>query len=173
MSTLTGSTKIAIDLTNVYGDAVTTRLDNPDTKLAKEYATKWTVGNCDTLYTEEIALTGAAVNRDLYGSLTDAGGNTINLATVRELIILNQATTSGYDLEVSGNFVTGALMADWVDDALKLLCEPGLSDTEPGVLHFKSAIDGFTVTDTTQERITLDPGANTFDVLLIIVGKTA
>jgi hypothetical protein len=56
------------------------------------------------------------------------------------------------------------LLADWVDDALKITIGPG------GVYHVRDPIDGYTVTNTTAERITLDPGANTFDVDLIILG---
>lgn len=170
MTTISGTSKLVYDLSNT--DAAD--IGQPSDPIGITRQATWTTSNADRIYRETISLNGAVVNRDLFGSLTDAFGNTVNFATVRELTILNRSVVAGESLLVYGNFVTGALLSGVVDDAVKLIVGPGQTVNgvvEPGRLHFTNHVDGFTVTDTTQERITLDPGAKTFDVELIIIGK--
>ncbi len=162
--TLTGTTRVNVGLVYSATEFLTVAQAAPSIERAQAWTSGTGSNQANRYYEETIALAGSAVNRDLFGSLVDQFGNTLSLATVKEIFILNKSTVSGETLEISGNFVTGVLWADWVDDAAKITIGPG------GFEHKRNPIDGYAVTNTTAERITLDPGANTFDVDLIILG---
>jgi len=157
-----GSSQVTISGT--YKD--TSRdLTIPTTPIALPYADTWAAGSTYRFYEDTITLVAnTPQNFDLYGSLVDMYGDTLSFALIAGLFIKNKSTTSGEDLEISGNFVTGSLLADWVDDAVKLLVEPG------GLFLRTSPTDGYAVTDTTKERITLDPLTNGFTVDMVIWG---
>jgi hypothetical protein len=161
---LTGKTRVNLDLTYSATEFLTVAQAVPSIEKAQTWTSGTGSNQANRYYEETISLAAAAVNRDLYGSLVDQFGNTLSLAKVKELLIVNKSATATETLEISGNFVTGVLWADWVDDAAKITLGPG------GVFHVRDPIDGYAVTNTSAERITLDPGANTFDVDLIILG---
>lgn len=162
--TLVGTTRVNIGLT--YSDAID--LSTTQAAISQEVAQSWTSGTgsnqANREYDDTLALAAATQSLDLYGGLTDRFGNTLNFVDIREIIIVNKSTVSGETLEISGNFVTGVLWADWVDDAAKITIGP------TGIYHVKNAIDGYTVTNDSADTITLDPAANTFNVDVYILG---
>lgn len=90
-------------------------------------------------------------------AIADVWGDTISLAKVRLLIIEHLTLTSGYDLTLSG---------DWVSsNGIQTTVTPG------GVLQVISPVDGVPVTSDTADTLTLDPGANTISVNVIILGN--
>ncbi len=160
MGTMTGTTRVVADLTykDTAGNIATATLP-----VGYSDSESWTAPT--RLYQARltfVAATPQTITLD-NASLSDVFGDTFNLATLTEIILVNRATTDGYDLEVSGNFVTAQLLVDWENDAVKIPVRAGgrLVMTDP---------NGFTVTHTTAEVITLDPGANAFDVDLILHG---
>ncbi len=161
---LTGTTDVKLNLTYSSTEFLSVAQTVPSISKSRAWTSGTGTNQANRYYEETIELAGAVVNRDLYGSLTDKFGNTLSLAKVKEILIHNKSTTSGETLEISGNFVTGVLWADWVDDAAKETIGPN------GIFYRRNPIDGYAVTNTTAERITLDPGANSFDVDLIILG---
>lgn len=150
-----GKTTCAIDLT--YKDSGD--ISNVEQPLAVTYDQSWTTSTAGKVYAERISLTGASVNRDLYGSLTDRFGNTISAATVRALWIINRATTAGYDLTVTGSFMQHSVIG----------ATGSLTVRAGGKAIFEAPLDGYAVVATDDDVITLDPGANTFDVDLIVI----
>lgn len=134
-------------------------------KLNPAYSRRWTNGTgnyqFNRWYEEVIALAAAPVNRDLFGTITDIFGNTLSLATVKILHIHHQGIVAGEPLIVSGNFITSSVLAGTT---------PTKTTGAAGVWHEENPIDGFTVTATSADIITLDPGAKTFNVLLFIGG---
>ncbi|KKN19682.1 hypothetical protein LCGC14_0943260 [marine sediment metagenome] len=121
----------------------------------------WTSGNANRFYEETITLAATSVNRDLFGSLTDIYGNTISLVTLRALLIVNKSTTATDVLTVSGNFIATVLLSG-TTPTLKL--GPG------GILYVTNDTDGYVVTATTADVITIDSGADTFDVDFVFIG---
>ncbi len=161
---LTGLTRVNMNLVYSATEFLTVAQAVPSIEKPQAWTSGTGNNQVNRYYEETIEDLNGSVNRDLFGSLVDQFGNTLSLATVKELFILNKSTVSGETLEISGNFVTGVLWADWVDDAAKITIGPG------GIYHVRNPIDGYTVTNATAERITLDAAANTFDVDLIILG---
>lgn len=166
--TLTGTTRINIGLN--YADSAD--LATTQAPISQEIKQAWTSGTGDNQanreYDDTLTLAAGPTTLDLYGGLTDRFGNTLNFVTIREIIIVNKSTASTAEpLEISGDFITGAVMADWVDDAVKISIGRG------GVFHVKDPSDGWAVTSGSVEDITLDPGAKTFDVDVYILGTEA
>ncbi len=164
--TLVGTTRINIGLT--YADSAD--LSTTQAPISQEIKQAWTSGSgsnqANREYDDTLTLAVSTPQTlDLYGGLTDRFGNTLNFVTIREIIIVNKSTAlTAEPLEISGDFITGAVMADWVDDAVKISIGRG------GVFHVKDPSDGWAVTSGSVEDITLDPAAKTFDVDIYILG---
>lgn len=166
-SVFSGSSKVIVG--GKYRDS-TRDLTTPSTPIALEWPDTWVSGTALLIYEDTLALAAAAQNRDLYGSLTDMHGNTMNFAKIRGIMVRNKSETAGEVLHVSGNFFTGALLTGWADDAVKLIVHP-LGTLFISAANVGTATDSYDVDDTTKERITFDPGANTFDVDFVIWGS--
>lgn len=106
-----------------------------------------------------VLLNAAAVHYDMFGALTDAFGQSVNLTKIREIIVRNLSRLESDVLTMSGNLF-GAFGADIAGKTLK----------GGEVWHESSPYIGFTVTNTTQERLTLDPGAGSFAVAVFVLG---
>lgn len=159
---LSGSVDLAYDLQykNTTGE-----ISDAIAAISPQKPQAWTSGtgsNQHNRYFEEIiSLAASAVNRDLFGSLTDIYGNTLSFVDIRSILIHNKSSVAGEVLTIDGNFIERIVLSG-TTPTLKL--DPG------GVLYLTNPIDGYSVTNTTDERITLDPGAKTFAVDLIVTG---
>lgn len=100
-------------------------------------------------------------HKDLYGTLLNGFNETVNFATIKVLYVYNKATTSGYDVILSGTFLDLNVLGG-ADSTIIL--GPG------GVCLLTSPVDGFTVTDTTGERLTFNPGANNIACDVVLAG---
>lgn len=142
-------------------------LTSPSVPVAIEASHDWAAGSAFRLYDNTLSLAAASFVLDLYGAVTDLYGNTLNFALIKAIYVKNKATTTAYDLHLSGTIFTGSLLTGWVDDAAKLIIEPG------GVFYLTSPTDGYAVTAGTKDSLIFDPGANTFDVDVVIWGTVA
>lgn len=162
------STATALDITvgtNVtgsYGKLLSTWFNTATVPATLGASTTYTYGTSAgqaNFYAEATASISGGSSIDLYGGLSDAFGQTGNLTVVRELIVVNTSTTAGQNLVLTGNFITAAL-----GTVTNIAVQPG------GCVRFSSPTDGYTVTTSTQDTITLTPSSGTLIYKLAVVG---
>lgn len=115
---------------------------------------------CNMHVDDRRSLTATSENIDLQATLSDAFGDTIVFTAIKEITIRNLSTVSGENLTVSGNFMGAVLGAT----THTITVPPG------GEWHASSPIDGFTVTNTTQDTLTVDSGSDNISYDLVIDG---
>lgn len=114
----------------------------------------------DVIIFKRASATASADTYDLTGGLTDIYGNAVTLAKIREIWIHNLSSTSGQLLTIGG-LIMAALLGGTTETAI----------VHPGGDWMQAApVDGYTVTGTTQDTLTVDPGANTISYDLRILG---
>lgn len=115
-------------------------------------------------YAQRLSMAGAAQTLDVYGSLTDGQGATLNFATIRAIYIKNRSAVAGEILSIgaAASNPLGGFLADAASD--KLVLRPG------GSVLLMAPTDGYTVTNSSADQLKLDPGIKTFDVDVIIIG---
>ena len=109
--------------------------------------------------TAELAAT--SVSFDLAGGEADEYGNTLTFTNVKVLTIKNTNTTTAKDLTISGTFMDNDLLGG---GSSTVVLGPG------GIFSVSSPVDGFTVTNTTGDVLTLNAGANTITYEISILG---
>lgn len=107
-----------------------------------------------------ILFAGAAQNYDLFGALTDAFNQTINLITLKEILIVNLSTNTAHSLSVGGNFLNAIGSGSQGPVVLAAGDDFGLS----------SPVNGYPITNTTAERVTLNPSAHQFMAAMAFLG---
>lgn len=122
----------------------------------------------DTLYAKQLTLTGATQTIDLT-SLTDPAGNSINFARVRELIVVNTATTAGYDVKVEAGASNGWAVLPPSSAPVYTRYSGTLRISDP----VSTGGSNGNVVSGTSKTITFDPGANTIVINVLIVGGSA
>jgi hypothetical protein len=120
-------------------------------------------GQGDRVYSDVLELAGANQSLDLSGSLTSKlNGATVSFAKIKGIYIRHRGTTSGQDLTVSG---TGLVFLGGTSPTITL---------KAGHLFvLGGSTEGYTVTNSSADTLTFAPGANTFDVEVIIWGTSA
>ena len=157
-----GTTAVRLDGTyNDSGD-VTGAIQ----KLNPAKLKTWTNGNgsnqFNRYFDQKVTLAvSTPQSRDLYGSLSDRYGNTLNFVKVKFLWIENLGTVAGEVLTIDGTFIERIILSG-TTPTYKL--GPG------GIWYTESPVDGWAVTAGTDDVITLDPSAKDFDVRIIIGG---
>lgn len=101
------------------------------------------------------------VTLDLTSDLADLYGNTVALAKIRGIWFTNESTTSTELITLGGNVMAAFCGVN----TYTVIVHPG-----PGHWIQEAPIDGYTITDTTQDQFTIDPGANTIAYTLRILG---
>lgn len=101
------------------------------------------------------------VTIDLTSDLADLYGNTVALAKVRGIWLTNESTTSGELLTLGGNVMAAFCGVN----TYTVIVHPG-----PGHWIQEAPVDGYTITNTTQDQFTINPGANTIAYTLRILG---
>lgn len=105
---------------------------------------------------------GANQSLDLYGTLVDGFGNTVNFAKIYAIAVSNRNTNTGNNIEV-GNSNFSAWLGTATD---KVKVGP------KGSLVLSSPVDGYTVTNTTGDTFKINnPGASAIDVVVFLLGK--
>ena len=105
------------------------------------------------------SLAATSENLDLQATLANAFGDNPVFTKIRAILFHNRETTSGYDLTLTGNF-----MQRFAGGTPQHTVPPG------GVYLITSPIDGWTVTNTTYDTITVNSGANTVAYDVVILG---
>lgn len=135
----------------------------------------------DLLHVKTYALAGATQTIDLT-SLVDLSGATVNMARVRAILAVNLATTSGYNaiLDTTGS---NGFKGFGGASGSKRTVYASLGNTSTGstaVWNYDLCLDAYSVgagigavTSGTSKNVVLDPGANTFNVWMFILGCSA
>jgi len=150
----------------ISGTFADTSLDHtePTARIGKKLSQTWTSGTganqANQWFADRRTVTAASENLDMFGGLTDALGVTINFATIREIVILNRSTTTAEILTISGTALTNILGGT----------SPTVKIGPGGKWVQGSPIDGFTITDTSADVLTIDPGAATITYDIFIIG---
>ena len=132
------------------------------------YANGTASNQVDTLYAAKVTLAGAPTTINLT-TLTDPAGNTANFARVREFIVYNPASTAGYDVKVEAGATNGwsALPPSTSPLTCRYLGTVRISDPT------STGTGNGNVVTSTSNTITLDPGANTVTIYILIAGGSA
>lgn len=143
----------------------TTTMTHTWAKLA-EYLTGTGSNQADLVYSDTLSLAASASTVDLAGSIASVlTGDTQTYVEITGFAILNKSTTSTENLTVGAGSNPWITWLNATGDAV--VVGPG------GVLVWTSPIDGAAVTAGTGDILTLDPGSDSFDVDLIIWGRSA
>jgi hypothetical protein len=132
------------------------------------YANGTASNQVDTLYAKTITLASTTQTLDLT-SLTDPAGNSINFARVREFIVVNNATTAGYDLKVEAGASNGVIFLPPAANNLYARYSGSLRISDP----VSTGSGNGNVVGSTTKTITFDSGSNTITFYVLIVGGSA
>jgi len=154
------TTNVEIEINTQYRDAqpVNELRDDLDWELTdQETPTKLYDGLGDTSanrqWHDQIGLSSGnsyTHSIDVAGGITDGFGNTLTLSNLKEVLVYNEAVSTGFGVSVGG------LASGWVGPE--------------GAMHIHDPHDGITVTAGTDDTITLDSGSNEVHVDVIIIG---
>ncbi len=165
VDTLSGNLTVNIDTTS----GISTDLGNTTRRIqgAEDIPLQFGVGDnqADEHFAETISLVGALQDIDLFGTKENAFGQTINMETIVAISIQNKSTVTGEDLIIGGAVANEFL--DWVGaTGDKIIVHAG------GTLFIASPLEAY-LAGAAASDIRLDPGANTFNVDLIVYGRTS
>lgn len=149
--------KLATDGLNVG----TQRCTFPTPKMIE--FTYGTGTNQINFYGEKIlALAGGTQSIDFVsGAFADPYGQTAVLTKLKILFVHNKASTAGHILTLQGNHITGGTYGTQTTQTLG-----------PGEFRFVclDPIDGKTITNAANDTLTFNPGANTYNVDVVVGG---
>lgn len=153
--TLTGSYTNTLDLTSPREAIGFTVPDG-----GQKYTNGTGANQANAFFADKRTVTGASETIDLTADLSDAFGTTLVFTKIKELIIYNTNTATGKVLDITGNALTDIISS----------ASPKITIGPSGVARFVSPVDGFTITNTTQDQLTIDPSTDTITYWLIIIG---
>lgn len=174
LDTLLGSLGIALGINGTVSRDFSQSLRyplsiNPNYELTTGTASTFTAGtnnigatgvNVNQMAHDQVALAGSAQEVD-FTTLSN-GIAAASFDKLKVLAIFNLATTAGYDLAVGGA-ASNAFSAIFSDATDEIVIAPG------GCALFIAPGAGYTV-DSSHKALKLDPGANTFNVLVVAIG---
>ena len=163
MASLSLAIRASFDGVFTGSQDLTSAVENIAIAKALSLANGTADNQANEFWSDQRTLAATSENHDLYGSLTNALGDTIQFIKVRALMVFNRSTTSGENLTLSGSF-------------LELTPFGGTSptiDVQPsGVFLLTAPVDGMTVTDSSADTLTINSGAATIVHDIVIVGTT-
>ncbi len=139
--------------------------DSTSIKWDDTLANGTAINQADVIWHDRRTATAAADDIDLDTSLTDVYGTAADFVKVRGIFIHNRSTVSGEYLSVGGD---GNALVNWVGN-LSDIVKIGPN----GVLLLWSPIDGYAVTAGTGDILQIDPGADTIEYDIVIIGTSA
>ena len=134
--------------------------------LVKGYGNGTSAGQFDVVYSDTHTAAGSAKTYDVLGSLSSVlTGSAISFVTLCGIIVKNKSTTSTEILSIGAgaNPVTGLWIA--TGDGIKV----GPS----GMFVWLDPVDGIAPVAATGDTLTIDPGADTIEFDIILLGRSA
>ena len=164
MSTLAATLQFLIDGSLTKALDLTTPKDPIAISLSQAFANGTGSNQGNEFFSDRRTLAGTSETIDLTSDLTNAFGVTIVFAKIKAIIIHNLSTATTEILTVDGNAVENA---GWLTGTT-----PAQVIGPDGWYILTSPVDGLTITNTTQDQLTIDSGADTITYDLIIIGNT-
>jgi hypothetical protein len=166
MANITSDLRISSRATSTGTGDTGTPIFTSLVEVTSSQASGTTSGKQDLLWEDTgTAAISTPVDIDLAGSLTDKFGVAVVFAEITRLTIKNNETGTGKTLTV------GAGSSPWISwlkatgDAIVIA--PG------GTFVLDNPLDGYPVTATTADILRLDPGANSVNYTIQILGRSA
>lgn len=120
----------------------------------------------DVIWHDRRTATAAADDIDLHTSLSDVYGNAATFATIKCIAIHNRSTMTTENLAIGAD--AGAPFGNWVANAATDILNVG----PDGILFIWSPRDPYPVVDTTADVLQIDPGADTIEYDIMIIGTS-
>lgn len=114
----------------------------------------------DQWFTDSRTLAATSETLDLTSSLTNAFGVTCDFASIKEIWVANTSTTSTENLTLSGNAMLGLMGNATHEQVVR----------PKGIWVVSSPVDGFTITNTTGDQLTINAGSDTITYRIWILG---
>ena len=119
----------------------------------------------DLVYSDTIALAAGTAILDLTAVLTDIQGTAMSFDTITAITVKNLSSASGELLKVGAG---SNPLLNWI-----IATGDGVQVGPLGAFHISSPLDGYAVTATTGDVLTFDSGAATFNIDVVIHGRSS
>jgi hypothetical protein len=118
----------------------------------------------DLVYGNRLAITTTATDLDLTALTSELDGSTLTFAELTGVYLVHRGTTTAQNLLVGGATNAVGIFSDATDIAVV-----GPS----GKFIVESPIDGYTITNSSSDILRLDASTGSFDVDVILIGRSA
>jgi hypothetical protein len=164
---VTGSVNMTASFAEVATGGITSNLLSQVISKINTYTNGTGSNQVDTIYAATLSLAATPTTIDL-STLTDPSGASINFARVREFIVQNTDAAAGHDVTLTQGASNGVTF---------LPATGGIPARYSSIVRISDPVStGATngnYVDSTHKTLKLDPGANTIQVLILIVGGSA
>ncbi len=166
---VSGQISYNVNFNELVSSGVILPFDIPEAITANLNYSNGTGSNqVDTIYGASLSLAGTTTTLNLQ-SLTDPSGASIDFARVRELIVINPSTTAGYDVKVEAGASSGWTVLPPSSNPLYARYGGSLRISDP----VSTGSGNGNVVTSSLKNVTLDPGANTVTVYVLLIGGSA
>lgn len=126
------------------------------------------------IYAATLAFTGSAIVLNLFDSssgvqVTDLYGTPIVFSAVKKIYIKHKGTTDAQPLKMGYSGTTTNAWTAIVSNPGQIFLQPSTANNDGGILMVAPNTTGWAVA-TGSKLLNLDPGANTFNADIVIVG---
>lgn len=167
MATLNLKTKVTLD--GVFADTGAVSGVDPSVVVAYQAARNLTNGTGNDqgneLFTDSQSLAATSITYDLEdGTLFNEFGDAITFSAIKMILIVNKATSAGFDLTVDGNWIEGEIITGTTPNIV----------IPPQGIHLSTNIRaGWAVAAATADLLKIDAGgSNTVAFDLFLAGVT-
>lgn len=164
MSTLAATLQFLIDGSLTKALDLTTPQETIAISILQAFANGTGSNQGNEFFSDTRTVDASPETLDLTSGLTNAFGVTIVFAKIKAIIVHNKNTASEAVLIIKGNAITNA---GWISGST-----PHHAIPPDGWYIVTSPVDGFTITNTSQDQLTFEPGAATITYDLILIGNT-
>ena len=157
----------SLKLSNLYVDSddLSAARGNLFLSWTDELADGTGTDQADLLWYDSRTANAAVDDLDLAGSLTDAFGNTLTFVEVRGLYIRNKDSANPLAIGAAAANPVASIFSDTSDE---IIVRAG------GVLFLWSPLNGgYTIGAGASDILRIDPGANSIDYDIVIIGTSA
>lgn len=165
--TLTGELKVQSTWNFENSLSNSTTEDSTTYKLVQSWTDGTSTNNVNQMWHDRrtVTLATGSDDLDLAGSLTNAFGNTVTFATVREIVVYNRSTTAGEDLYV------GAATSNALSSLFEGSTTAKITVRASGIFVISAPLDGYTVTAGSADVLRVNHSGSVGDITYDIIIK--